>query len=108
MVINESDSDSDVAAGEEEQENHYLQAQKSEDGFTRGQGNRIKFNKRRRGEAAEDEDMMDVDEPARKVGGGKKRSNGKGEVMMLGKAFKAKVMSSFVFACDGRAWLFVL
>ncbi|RUS35558.1 hypothetical protein BC938DRAFT_478477 [Jimgerdemannia flammicorona] len=94
MMINESDSDADAAGIDEDgaavAENHYLQAQRSEDGFTRGQGNRIKFNKRRRGEAAGDEDMMDVDEPTREPGAEKKRSNGKGGVVMLGKEYKAK------------------
>lgn len=94
MVINETDSEPDEAAGsdkeEAEAENYYLESQKSQDGFTRGQGNKIKFNKRRRGGMDVDEEMMDVDQEKPKTGG-KKRKGEKSTVIILGKDYKAKV-----------------
>ncbi|KAF9429858.1 hypothetical protein BGZ94_009186 [Podila epigama] len=99
LVIDDSD-DSDAAEDEEEvdeeqmeldqAENNYLESLKSLDGFTRGQGGKIKFNKtNKRGVVGKDEDteMMDAGGP------GPIRSKGPKEqrpVKALGQDFKAK------------------
>ncbi|OZJ02702.1 hypothetical protein BZG36_03856 [Bifiguratus adelaidae] len=86
MVINETDSEAEAAEEEddsEEKENYYMEAQRSADGFTRGQGNRIKFNKRQRDA---DDDMMDVDiETSSKA----KKKKGR-DIQRIGAEFKAK------------------
>ncbi|KAF9317418.1 hypothetical protein BG003_000804 [Podila horticola] len=100
LVINESDSDGEAEAEgdevDEEQmeldqaENNYLESLKSLDGFTRGQGGKIKFNKtNKRGVVGKDEDteMMDAGGP------GPIRSKGPKEqrpTKVLGQDFKAK------------------
>lgn len=89
IVIEESDSDA-VGVGEPDVAGTaYRETLTSVDGFTRGPGGRIKFNKdtkkRRRENAIEDEDVEMVEtEPARI--GGKKKSD-----VRLGHEFKAKV-----------------
>jgi len=97
MIIDESDSDVDSVAEPDVAGTAYREALTSADGFTRGPGGRIKFNKdtkrRRRVNAVEDEDVeMAEEEPARPAG--KKRSEVK-----LGNEFRAKVwigMHSFL------------
>ncbi|KAG0090513.1 hypothetical protein BGZ92_002771 [Podila epicladia] len=98
LVIDDSDSDGEAEAEEvdEEQmeldqaENNYLESLKSLDGFTRGQGGKIKFNKtNKRGVVGKDEDteMMDAGGP------GPIRSKGLKEqrpTKVLGQDFKAK------------------
>ncbi|KAF9305440.1 hypothetical protein BGZ74_010204 [Mortierella antarctica] len=98
LVIDDSDSDGEAEAEEvdEEQmeldqaENNYLESLKSLDGFTRGQGGKIKFNKtNKRGVVGKDEDteMMDAGGP------GPIRSKGPKEqrpTKVLGQDFKAK------------------
>ncbi|KAG0225324.1 hypothetical protein BGX31_007682 [Mortierella sp. GBA43] len=74
LVIEDSDSDDGEAEDEDEEpdqetmeldqaENNYLESLKSVDGFTRGQGGKIKFNKtNRRGVMGKDDDMdMDME-----------------------------------------------
>ena len=97
MVIEESDSDAVGVAEPDVAGTAYQEALTSVDGFTRGPGGRIKFNKdtkkRRRENAVEDDDVeMAETEPTRTVG--KKKSEVK-----LGHEFKAKVwieMPSFM------------
>jgi hypothetical protein len=89
MVIEESDSDAVGVAEPDVAGTAYREALTSVDGFTRGSGGRVKFNKdtkkRRRENAVEDEDVeMAEMEPARTAG--KKKSEVK-----LGHEFKAKV-----------------
>jgi ribosomal RNA-processing protein 12 len=89
MIIDESDSETDNVAEPDVAGTAYREALTSVDGFTRGPGGRIKFNKdtkkRRRENAVEDEDVeMAEEEPARPTG--KKRSEAK-----LGHEFRAKV-----------------
>jgi ribosomal RNA-processing protein 12 len=89
MVIEESDSDVAGVAEPDVAGTAYREALTSVDGFTRGPGGRIKFNKdtkkRRRENAVEDEDVeMAEAETARTTG--KKRSEAK-----LGHEFRAKV-----------------
>lgn len=89
MVIEESDSDAAGLAEPDVAGTAYREALTSVDGFTRGPGGRIKFNKdtkkRRRENAVEDEDVeMAETETARTMG--KKRSEAK-----LGHEFRAKV-----------------
>ncbi|KAF9337813.1 hypothetical protein BG006_002533 [Podila minutissima] len=98
LVIDDSESDGEAEAEEvdEEQmeldqaENNYLESLKSLDGFTRGQGGKIKFNKtNKRGVVGKDEDteMMDAGGP------GPIRSKGPKEqrpTKVLGQDFKAK------------------
>lgn len=91
MVIEESDSDVAGVAEPDVAGTAYREALTSVDGFTRGPGGRIKFNKdtkkRRRESAVEDEDVeMAETEPARSTG---KRSEAK-----LGHEFRAKVRGS--------------
>ncbi|KAI0266803.1 NUC173-domain-containing protein [Gloeopeniophorella convolvens] len=90
MIIDESDSDAGGAAEEDVAGAAYREALTSADGFTRGPGGRIKFNKdtkkRRRENAEQDEDVeMGEAETARS---GKKRSE-----VRLGREFKAKKAS---------------
>jgi len=88
MVFDESDSDTNDGAAEEDVAGAaYREALTSADGFTRGPGGHIKFNKdtkkRRRENAVEDEDVeMGEAEPAKL---GKKQSGGK-----IGQEFRAK------------------
>jgi ribosomal RNA-processing protein 12 len=99
MIIEESDSDVGGVAEPDVAGTAYREALTSVDGFSRGPGGRIKFNKdtkkRRRENAAEDEDVeMAETEPAGTTG--KKRSEVK-----LGHEFRAKVritMLSSVFS----------
>ncbi|KAI9242028.1 MAG: NUC173 domain-containing protein [Podila humilis] len=99
LVIDDSDSDAGEAEAEEadeeqmeldQAENNYLESLKSLDGFTRGQGGKIKFNKtNKRGVVGKDEDteMMDAGGP------GPIRSKGPKEqrpTKGLGQDFKAK------------------
>jgi ribosomal RNA-processing protein 12 len=87
MIFDESGSDSgDGAAAEEDVAGAaYREALTSADGFTRGPGGRIKFNKdtkkRRRENAAENEDVE-----MGEVESGKKRSKAR-----IGHEFRAKV-----------------
>lgn len=88
MVIEESESDVSGVAEPDVAGTAYREALTSVDGFTRGPGGRIKFNKdtkkRRRESGVEDEDVeMAETEPARSTG---KRSEAK-----LGHEFRAKV-----------------
>ncbi len=89
MLVEESDSDSGGVAEPDVAGTAYREALTSVDGFTRGPGGRIKFNKdtrkRRRENAIEDEDVeMAETEAARTTG--KKRIEVK-----LGQEFRAKV-----------------
>ena len=89
MIIEESDSDAVGIAEPDVAGTAYRETLTSVDGFTRGSGGRIKFNKdtkkRRRENAVENEDVeMAETEPAKTAG--KKRSEVK-----LGHEFKAKV-----------------
>jgi ribosomal RNA-processing protein 12 len=89
MIIEGSDSDAVGVAEQDVAGTAYREALTSVDGFTRGPGGRIKFNKdtkkRRRENAVEDDDVeMAETEPARTAG--KKKSEEK-----LGHEFKAKV-----------------
>jgi ribosomal RNA-processing protein 12 len=89
MIIDASDSDDDNVAAPDVAGTAYREALTSVDGFTRGPGGRIKFNKdtkkRRRENAVEDEDVeMAEEEPA------KPASKKRGEVK-LGHEFRAKV-----------------
>lgn len=99
LVIDDSDSEAGEAETEEadeeqmeldQAENNYLESLKSLDGFTRGQGGKIKFNKtNKRGVVGKDEDteMMDAGGP------GPIRSKGPKEqrpTKGLGQDFKAK------------------
>ena len=88
-------------------ENYYLQALQSQERFTRGQRNRIKFSKRQRGDEDDDGEgvTMDLDEidrvenrdsrtstNAKGERKAKKRRSEKGEIPVpLGKEYKAKV-----------------
>lgn len=92
MVIDESDSDAEAGAGEQDVEGDaYRESLTSVDGFTRGPNGRVKFNKdtkkrRRENEEADmDVDMADAD--AQKAN---KKSKRKAEPK-FGQEFKAKV-----------------
>jgi len=89
MIIEESDSDESGAAEPDVAGTAYREALTSVDGFTRGQGGRVKFNKdtkkRRRENEDEDEDVdMAEAEPARLTGK-------KSREVKLGHEFRAKV-----------------
>jgi ribosomal RNA-processing protein 12 len=89
MIFDESDSDTNDGAAEEDVAGTaYREALTSADGFTRGPGGHIKFNKdtkkRRRENAAEDEDVEMGEVESAKPG--KKQSGGK-----IGQEFRAKV-----------------
>ncbi|KAI1310281.1 hypothetical protein EDD11_003750 [Mortierella claussenii] len=101
LMIDDSDSDNEGNAGEDEEvdqetmdldqaENNYLESLKSVDGFTRGQGGKIKFNKtNKRGVVGKDEDT-EMEQaggagPIRSKGVKDQRSN-----KILGQEFKAK------------------
>jgi len=88
MIVEESDSDTGDVAEPDVAGTAYREALTSADGFTRGPGGRIKFNKdtkkRRRENAVEDEDFeMAETEPARTTGAKKSE-------VKLGHEFKAK------------------
>ena len=96
MIFDESGSDSNDGAAEDVAGTAYREALTSADGFTRGPGGRIKFNKdtkkRRRENAVENEDVEMGEVESGKPG--KKRSEGK-----IGHEFRAKVrtkMSNFL------------
>lgn len=94
MIVEESDSDVGGVVEPDVAGTAYREALTSADGFTRGPGGRIKFNKdtkkRRRENAVEDEDVeMAETEPARTTG--KKRNEVK-----LGHEFRAKVWIEFL------------
>ncbi|KAI7864923.1 NUC173 domain-containing protein [Spinellus fusiger] len=87
MVINDSD---DEAKHEEKQvetpeEDYYMQAQNSADGFIRDKNNRIKFKKNKNGTNADDDNEMDVDE-----GRSAKQMKRGPRFEKIGKEFKAK------------------
>jgi ribosomal RNA-processing protein 12 len=88
MIIEESDSDAGGAPELDVAGTAYREALTSADGFTRGPGGRIKFNKdtkkRRREDVVEDEDVEMSEAGPHKLG--KKRSEVK-----LGREFRAKV-----------------
>ena len=89
MIFDESDPESHGDAAEEDVAGTaYREALTSADGFTRGPGGRVKFNKdtkkRRRENAVEDEDVEMGEVEAAKPG--MKRSEGK-----IGHEFRAKV-----------------
>ncbi|KAL1923293.1 uncharacterized protein VTP21DRAFT_8273 [Calcarisporiella thermophila] len=93
LVIRDEDEEGEASTGavmeddaEAQAEGHYLEAVRSADGFTRGQGNRVKFNKRRR-----NDDDMNIDED-REDGKRRKKAGGKGKEQneVLGKEYKAK------------------
>ncbi|GAB5591662.1 pre-rRNA processing protein [Umbelopsis nana] len=86
LVINDSDDEGSGDAVEEdnEAENYYMQAQNSADGFTRGQGNKIKFKKRGK-ESMFDDDMMEVDDKEKRT---KKKIERKLDV--IGKEYRSK------------------
>ena len=89
MIIEESDPDAVGVAEVDVAGTAYQEALTSVDGFTRGPGGRIKFNKdtkkRRRGNAVEDADVEMVETEPGKTAGKKKRE------VKLGHEFKAKV-----------------
>lgn len=89
-MINNSDDEASGEANEEENEaeNYYMQAQNSADGFTRGQGNKIKFKKRGK-ESMFDDDMMEVDDKEKRT---KKKIERKLDV--IGKEYRSKVNMS--------------
>jgi ribosomal RNA-processing protein 12 len=88
MIIEESDSDTGSAPELDAAGTAYREALTSADGFTRGQGGRIKFNKdtkkRRREEVVEDEDAEMSEAGPHKLD--KKQSE-----VRLGHEFRAKV-----------------
>ncbi|PKK65020.1 NUC173-domain-containing protein [Rhizophagus irregularis] len=106
MVINESDDsddsdDSDNASDivMQEADDNYTESQKSNDGFTRGRGNKIKFKKGNKKNNDDDEcDNMDIDdiEPIDAIASRnqKKRKNkvknNNNKVLPIGKEYKAK------------------
>src|SRR6201996_5055009 len=99
MVFDESGSDTNEGAAEEDVAGAaYREALTSADGFTRGPGGRVKFNKdtkkRRRENAVEDEDVERGEGGAAKPG--MKRSEGK-----IGHEFRAKVrkLSKLLWRC---------
>jgi ribosomal RNA-processing protein 12 len=99
MIIEKSDSDAGGEAEPDVAGTAYREALTSVDGFTRGPGGRIKFNKdtkkRRRENAVEDEDVeMAETEPTSRTTE-KKRSE-----VRLGHEFKAKVW----FTIPGTHW----
>lgn len=88
MIIDESDSEVGGVAEPDVAGTAYQDALTSVDGFTRGPGGRIKFNKdtkkRRRENAVEDEDVEVAEsEPA--------RPTGRTSEIKLGREFRAKV-----------------
>ncbi|KAF9343211.1 hypothetical protein BGX34_007086, partial [Mortierella sp. NVP85] len=103
LVIEESESDSDGAGEESDEEvdqetmdldqaeSNYLESLKSADGFTRGQGGKIRFNKtNRRGAQGKDEDMdMDME-----MGGGagpiRSKLKEKKQAKVIGQEYRAK------------------
>ncbi|KAJ1920287.1 pre-rRNA processing protein [Mycoemilia scoparia] len=101
VIEEESDSDSDagdkqkqntaVVAGEEDPD-YYRQMVRSKDGFTRSQGNKIKFNKRKSGEFDNDDDEDEDSMQVENAGGqrGKKNKNQRGGPHAVGKEYKAK------------------
>ncbi|KAF9921836.1 hypothetical protein FBU30_008099 [Linnemannia zychae] len=97
LVIEDSDDENEAEADEEvdeeqmeldQAENNYLESLRSVDGFTRGQGGRIKFNKtNKRGVLGKDDDT----EMEQAGGAGPIRSKTpKGPAKLLGQDFKAK------------------
>ncbi|ORZ12697.1 NUC173 domain-domain-containing protein [Absidia repens] len=85
MVINDDDnkqkSKDSNGNDEPKEENYYMEAVRSADGFTRDRRNRIKFKK---GEKDAEDDDMDVDE-----GTGKKKKNAV-KFERIGKEFRSK------------------
>ncbi|CAB4422346.1 unnamed protein product [Rhizophagus irregularis] len=106
MVINESDDSDDSDDSEnasdivmQEADDNYTESQKSNDGFTRGRGNKIKFKKGNKKNNDDDEcDNMDIDdiEPIDAIASRnqKKRKNkvknNNNKVLPIGKEYKAK------------------
>ncbi|KAI8085055.1 NUC173 domain-containing protein [Halteromyces radiatus] len=87
LVINDDESKANQATDgkdddEENEENYYLEAARSADGFTRDKRNRIKFKKG--GKDEEDDNDMDVDE-----GSGKKKKK-TAQFERIGKEFRSK------------------
>lgn len=106
MVIDDSDSDNgnEATAGAEEDVvgNAYKESLTSVDGFTRGQGGRIKFNKDTKKRRKEDIDIDDDIEMADGENINTKRKNKKtNEGPRLGHEFKAKVRESVGFLSYG-------
>ncbi|CAG8522564.1 5062_t:CDS:2 [Funneliformis caledonium] len=96
MIINESDDSEDEGANSsdvmmQEADNHFLEAQKSGDGFIRGQRNKIKFKK---GNKKNDDMDLDNIEPIDAIASrNQKRKNtikNTNKVITIGKAYKAK------------------
>ncbi|KAF7732160.1 hypothetical protein EC973_006415 [Apophysomyces ossiformis] len=88
MVINES-GDEEEEESDEAEEDYYLQAQRSTDGFVRDKRNRIKFKK---GKQNADDDAMDLDEGAE----GKKKKKPQQKFEHIGKEYRAKRASGDV------------
>jgi len=91
LLIEDSSDDQAAGAGEDVAGTAYREQMTSADGFTRGAGGRVKFNKdtkkRRRENANADEDVEMEDATA---GAGKERSGKRRSEAKLGKEFKAK------------------
>lgn len=97
MIIDDaSESEENDEAPDEVAGAAYREAITSADGFTRGAGGRVKFNKntkkRRRAGEDEDVDMMDVDDAQPKHKANKRKTEVK-----LGHEFKAKVCMQHSF-----------
>ncbi|GBC02412.1 hypothetical protein RclHR1_04600012 [Rhizophagus clarus] len=103
MVINESDESDDSDNGTsdivmQDADDHYTESQRSSEGFTRGQGNKIKFKKGNKKYNNDDgDDNMDVDgiEPIDAIASRnqKKRKDkikNNNKIISLGKEYKAK------------------
>ncbi|KAG0173889.1 hypothetical protein DFQ28_004848 [Apophysomyces sp. BC1034] len=84
MVINES-GDEGAEESDEAEEDYYMQAQRSADGFVRDKRNRIKFKK---GKQNGDDDAMEVDEGVAADARKKKKPQQKFE--KIGKEFRTK------------------
>ncbi|RHZ80309.1 hypothetical protein Glove_137g75 [Diversispora epigaea] len=106
LMIKESDEESlkDFNDSEDvimqEAENNYLEAQRSSDGFTRGQNNKIKFNKgnnknkNNNNDDDDDNDIMELDgiESIDAITSRRKKTKPKrkNDVVIIGKEYKAK------------------
>src|SRR5439155_25676885 len=108
MIINESDGSDDSENDEgadssdivmQEADNHYMESQKSNDGFIRGQGNKIKFkNKKNNRDDLDIDDIEPIDAIAsrnqkkRKLNQGKLKNNNNNnnKVIVIGNEYKAK------------------
>ncbi|ORZ09128.1 NUC173 domain-domain-containing protein [Lobosporangium transversale] len=103
LVIDDSDSDNENNVDEEEEmdqetmeldqaENNYLESLKSVDGFTRGQGGKIRFNKTNKRGALGNNENEDMDMDIQGGVGPIRRKGAKDpkQVKKIGQEFKAK------------------